>query len=106
MTTSLHDLTNGFGTSPAAPPVPPPELPPPPADDYDTRALGMLLRIADSHRAANAVRQAIEMYFSILEKYANLPESRKARERLLEIAEEFEGRGQLRQARALVERLL
>jgi len=83
-----------------------PLLTPPVADGHASRALGVLLKIADNYRAQNATRQAIEMYFDILSKYGHLPDVSRVRDRLLGIAEEYETRGDFRQARALCERLL
>ena len=79
---------------------------PPPLDGHASRALGVLLKIADTYRDRNAVRQATEMYFDLLAKYGHLPEAERARERLVAIAEGYEAKGDYRQARALCERLL
>jgi hypothetical protein len=80
--------------------------PPQSASGHTSRALGVLLKIADNYRAQNSTRQAIEMYFDILAKYGHLPEVGGVRDRILAIAEEYETRGDFRQARALCERLL
>lgn len=79
---------------------------PPPVAGPASRAAGMLLRIADGYRERNALRQAIEAYFSLLANYGHLPEAARARERLMTIAEGYEAKGEYRSARALCERLL
>jgi hypothetical protein len=70
------------------------------------RSLAMLLRIADGYKASNNIRQATELYFDILDKHGHLDAASVAHERLLEIAELYERKGELRQARALAERLM
>jgi hypothetical protein len=80
--------------------------PPPAGAEHASRALGVLLKIADNYRAQNQIRQAIEMYFDLLAKYGHVPEVSRVRDRLLSIAEEYETKGDFRQARSLCERLL
>ena len=72
---------------------------------YQNRAIGMLMRIADTYREQNNFRQATEMYFDILHKYPDAPEARLAHERLMELAAYYESRGELRQARYICEQL-
>ena len=72
---------------------------------YQNRAIGMLMRIADTYREQNNLRQATEMYFDILHKYPDAPEARLAHERLMELAAYYESRGELRQARYICEQL-
>ena len=102
--------------SPVAPAVTPPEAPPAPAPvpapvpgvvpDGQSRVLVELLKLADTYRGTGSVRQGIEIYFELVEKYDETPEARMAGERLLEVARAFERGGELRQARGIYERLL
>ncbi len=68
--------------------------------------LGRLLRMADTYRRSGAPKQALEMYFELVEKHPASLEGQQAGGRLLEISEEYELQGQLRQARSIYERLL
>jgi hypothetical protein len=68
--------------------------------------LGRLLRMADTYRRSGAPKQALEMYFELVEKHPSSVEGQEANGRLLEISEEYELQGQLRQARSIYERLL
>ena len=89
-------------------------LPPAPADPAAAAVqpeavnplLTRLLKIADSYLRENAFRQAIEIYFELVEKHPNTPEAEQARQRLAEIGEYYERWGEFRQARSLYERLL
>lgn len=74
--------------------------------DSDAQLLGHLLKMADDYRASQSLRQAIEMYFMLVDGYAETLQARLARERLLEIAEKYEHNGKLHHARAIYERLL
>jgi hypothetical protein len=67
---------------------------------------GHLLGMADRYRADNLLCQAVEMYFSVVDRYVGAPESSLARQRLLEIAEHYESIGALHQARGIYEQLL
>lgn len=68
--------------------------------------LTRLLKIADGYRAENALRQAIEIYFELVEHYPSTPEAREAWQRLTKIGEQYERSGEFRQARSLYQRLL
>ena len=46
------------------------------------------------------------MYFELVERNAGTQEGRMARERLMQICDDYEREGKVRQARALYERLL
>jgi hypothetical protein len=65
-----------------------------------------LLGMADRYRADNLLRQAAEIYFQVVDRYVGAPESSRARQRLLEIAEHYENIGAPHQARGIYERLL
>lgn len=83
------------------------QTPPPQATDENTlRGLRMLFRIAERYWAQGAIRQALELYIEIYDKYGYVPEAEPAHQRLMEIAEWFESRGDVHQARALVERIM
>ncbi len=68
--------------------------------------LTRLLKIADSYHAENAPRQAIEIYFELVENHPDTPEAQQAQRRLTEIGEQYEQSGGFRQARSLYQRLL
>ena len=72
----------------------------------DSTPLSRLLRMAENYRTFNALRQALEIYWEIVEQHPETPEAAQARERLLAIGAQYEREGKLRQARALYERLL
>ena len=69
------------------------------------RPQARLLEMADRYLAENAFRQAIEMYFEMIEKRSGNGTAKQARERLMGIAEQWELLGKRRQARAIYERL-
>ena len=68
--------------------------------------LARMLRMADRYRSESHTRQAAEMYFELLERHGDAPETVRVRERLLEIAQEYENSGECHQARGIYERLL
>jgi hypothetical protein len=68
--------------------------------------LAHLLKMADGYLAAHAVRQAVAIYFEVLEEYSDTQEAGRARERLLEIADDYEKAGEFHQARSIYERML
>ncbi len=84
-------------SAPAAVPVQPEAVNP---------LLTRLLKIADGYHAENAPRQAIEIYFELVENYPSTLEAKQAQRRLTEIGEQYEQSGEFRQARSLYERLL
>ena len=65
-----------------------------------------LMEMADRYRAANEIRQAIEIYFELVEDHEDSPQAKQARRCLMEIAVEYERVGGRRQARGIYERLL
>jgi lipopolysaccharide biosynthesis regulator YciM len=65
-----------------------------------------LFRMADGHRQRGEPNQAIEMFLELIEQHGHTPEGRMAQECLMEICDEYERAGKIRQARALYERLL
>jgi hypothetical protein len=68
--------------------------------------LSRLLLMADSYRQGGAPKQASEMYFGLAERNPDSMEGWQARDRLVEIAEEYEKQCLPRQARCIYERLL
>ena len=68
--------------------------------------LDCLMEVADRYCAENATRQAVEIYFELAENHAGTSQAQHARERLMEIAAEYERAGGRRQARGIYERLL
>ncbi len=72
----------------------------------ESSLLARLLRMADGYRRENAPRQAIHLYFQVMNEHPDSPEGKQAREWLLEIGEQYERNGELRQARSLYEQLL
>ena len=68
--------------------------------------LARLLGMADRYRAENAVRQAAEIYFEIIERHPGNATARQAQERLMDMAERYEQSGRRHEARAIYERLM
>ena len=87
-------------------PVPPAPAVMPGQPESVNPLLTHLLRIADGYRAENALRQAIEIYFELVENHPDTPEATQANQRLTEIGEQYERSGEFRQARSLYKRLL
>lgn len=64
-----------------------------------------LYRMADRYMDQNAIRQATEIYFELVEEFADTPSAPLARERLLDIGEHYERNGEFHLARGIYERL-
>lgn len=93
------------------PPIPLPDpspvgLEPRPLSSPDTQVLTRLLRMADSYRDGGGLRQALEIYWELVERHGDTPVGELARGRLLGICEQYEREGKFHQARAMYERLL
>jgi hypothetical protein len=69
-------------------------------------ALVRLGRMADGYFDSGAIRQAMEVYFTILQRHSGTAEAARAWERLMAIAEHYEKAHGTRQARSIYERLL
>ncbi len=82
------------------PPAPQPRVEP------SSPVLARLLRMADAYRRSGAPYQAMEMYFELVEGHDGTAEALMARDRLMDICEQYEREGKMRQARSLYERLL
>jgi hypothetical protein len=67
--------------------------------------LPRLLNIANGYRVAGDLRQASDIYFTLVEEHPQTPEAARAWVLLLQIGEEYERQGETRQARSLYERL-
>ena len=65
-----------------------------------------LMEVADRYLAANEIRQAMEMYWELVEQYEDTPQAQQARERLMEMAGHYERAGNQHQARGIYERLV
>ena len=74
--------------------------------EHDSPVLRRMMRMADRYRAENLTREATEMYFALLKRAGDAPETAHVQERLLEIAEEYESVGEPHQARGIYDRLL
>ncbi len=79
---------------------------PPQLSQADSKALERVMGMAERYLADNLLRQAAEMYFEVLDRYNSVPESDRARQQLLEIAEHYEDIAAPHQARGIYERLL
>lgn len=77
-----------------------------PACEAPSKVLSRLLRMADTYRAGGNLRQALEMYFELVEKHGESAEATLAGEILLGVAEAYEGNGELHLARSIYERML
>ena len=86
----------------AGPPPAPPAPPAPPSSPV----LARLLRMADGYRRSGAPHQAIEMYFELVDQHGETAEGITAHARLMDLCEQYETEGKMRQARSLYERLL
>ena len=88
--------------------VTPPRAGPPPAPPAPPTSpvLARLLRMADGYRRSGAPHQAIEMYFELVDQHGETAEGILAHARLMDVCEQYEMEGKMRQARSLYERLL
>ena len=77
-----------------------------PKTEIRPEVLVCLMELADRYRAENSIRQAMEIYFELVEDYDDTPQAQQARDRLMEIAEEYECAGKRHHARGMYERLL
>lgn len=65
-----------------------------------------LSAIAHRYQNGGNLRQAMEMYWTLLEDHPGTSEAQSARLSLLGLAQGYEGGGALREARAIYKRLL
>lgn len=80
-----------------------PAAPVPPSPH--TRARSRLLSMADGYLRSGSLRQALEMYFDLMDGYPGTTEAEQAEEQTLEVASRHEQAGELHLARAIYERL-
>lgn len=71
-----------------------------------SKVLSRLLRMAETYRAAGNLRQALEMYFELVEQHPLSGEATMAGDILLEVAEDYEENGEFHSARSIYERML
>lgn len=71
-----------------------------------SKVLARLLRMANTYRSAGNLRQALEMYFELVEEHGESVEATQAGEILLGVAEAYEENGELHLARSIYERML
>ncbi|WP_435011900.1 tetratricopeptide repeat protein (plasmid) [Tundrisphaera lichenicola] len=70
------------------------------------RALLRLLAMADAYLRSNELHQALEMYFELMSEHPETAVAEQAEDRILDVARQHEQAGELRQARAIYERLV
>ncbi len=68
--------------------------------------LDHLLRMAELYSRSGSVRQAIELFFTLVVEHGDTDQGTQASHRLMAVAEQYESHGELRQARGIYERLL
>jgi len=76
------------------------------AAEGESGLLDRSLAMADTYRAGGHLRQAIELYFSVVEGHLHTAQAGRAFGRLMEIAERYEEAGERHEARSIYERLL
>lgn len=67
---------------------------------------GRLLAMANRYRSEKNLRQATEIYWTLVEKYSVTAQARAARLVLLELADEYECNNARHMARSIYERLM
>lgn len=70
------------------------------------RLLSHLLGMADMYARNGSLRQAIELYFELVNGHDGTDQALLASDRLMTIAQQYEGNRELRLARGIYERLL
>ena len=76
------------------------------APEDNSPLLDHLLAVADSYQAEGSLRQAMELYFLLVEAHQHTPQAGQACQRLMDIAENYEKDGERHAARSIYERLL
>ena len=79
---------------------------PRPDAEPNPAVLVCLMAEADRYHAENALHEAMEIYFEMLEDYEDTPQAKQARKRLMEIAADYERAGKPHHARGIYERLV
>lgn len=67
---------------------------------------GRLLAMAHQYKQEGNLRQATELYWSLVEGHANTPQAEEAKVVLLGLADEYERNNGRRMARSIYERLM
>ncbi|MBY0577698.1 MAG: hypothetical protein K2P57_01490 [Burkholderiales bacterium] len=76
------------------------------SDDVDLAVLERLLSMAQTYRSEGSVRQAMEMFWELVEDFSGTPQAQVARKALLDLAMSYERSGARREARSIYERLV
>ena len=89
------------------PPIPrPTEDEDEPISPQRRQVLEHLLGMADMYARNGSLRQAIELYFTLIIEHDGTEQSVEACDRLMAVAQRYESHGELRLARGIYERLL
>lgn len=70
------------------------------------QSLDHLLAMAQRYRSEGDLRQAADIWWTLLQDHADTPQAQAAQDKLLELAHVYEREGYRHQARAFYERLL
>ena len=70
------------------------------------QVLEHLIGMADMYARNGSLRQAIELYFALVNEHGDTDQSVQAGDRLMAVAQQYESHGELRLARGIYERLL
>jgi pentatricopeptide repeat protein len=71
-----------------------------------SRALHRLLAMADSYLREGSIRQALEMYYDMMNRHPETAEALQAEERILEVARLHEEAGEFHNARAIYDQMV
>jgi hypothetical protein len=74
--------------------------------DVDLAILERLLAMAQTYRSEGSLRQAMEMFWELVEDFSETPQALVARKVLLDLAVHYERNGARREARSIYERLV
>ncbi len=77
-----------------------------PVSPQRRHVLEHLIHMADMYARNGSLRQAIELYFTLVFEHDGTEQAIQAGDRLMAIAQEYENHGELRLARGVYERLL
>ncbi|MGA9926869.1 MAG: hypothetical protein WBQ29_25970 [Isosphaeraceae bacterium] len=89
------------------PPIPrPTEDEDEPISPQRRQVLDHLLGMADMYARNGSLRQAIELYFTLIIEHDGTEQSVQACDRIMAVAQRYESNGELRLARGIYERLL
>ena len=77
-----------------------------PVSPQRRQVLEHLIGMADMYARNGSLRQAIELYFALVNEHGDTDQSVQAGDRLMAVAQQYESHGELRLARGIYERLL